>query len=156
MLGLGYGFGVWLIVCFYMEVNFFVWLGVFFAYKSRTVALFKLRLCSSLYSISSPFFLLPWVKNNTGKQLILDSWEFFFWSLKKKQKEKHLLLTLSLPGNKKKILEKYPLFLKAFLKSSVALGEIKSSVQPMSSLRYKGTQNVGRAIYVFERTLPQK
>lgn len=105
MLGLGYGFGVCLIVCFYMEVNFFVWLGVFFAYKSRTVALFKLRLCSSLYSISSPFFLLPWVKNNTGKQLILDSWEFFFWSLKKKQKEKHRLLTLSLPGNKEKILD---------------------------------------------------
>lgn len=128
-----------------------------FAYKSRTVALFKFRLSSSFYSISSPFLPLPWVKSNTaGKQLILDSREFFFWSLKKKRKEKQHLPTLSLLGNKEKILEKYPLFSKAFLKPLVALGEIKSSVQPMFSLRHKGTQNMGRAVYVFERILSQK
>lgn len=45
-----------------------------FPFKSSTVALFKFRLSSSFYSISSLFLLLPWTKNNTvGKQLILDS-----------------------------------------------------------------------------------
>lgn len=75
------GFGKWfwcLFDCFFMVVNFNVYIYIF-AYKSRTVALFKFRLSSSFYSISSPFLPLPWVKSNTaGKQLILDSREFFF------------------------------------------------------------------------------